>query len=138
LFDVITFWDSIEHVANPVDALRSARRLLRRGGLLVIATDNFDCVVADISAALYRMTRGRCRYPVERVFIDRNRTYFTERSLNAVLGQLDCQVVYSEKMEYPLQKIRTNPVEWAALAAIYTISHLARRQAQVTVFAQAS
>jgi 2-polyprenyl-3-methyl-5-hydroxy-6-metoxy-1,4-benzoquinol methylase len=137
-FDVVTFWDSIEHVARPVEVLRSARRLLREGGLLVIATDNFDCLIASITAALYRVTAGRVRYPVERVFIDRNRTYFTQRSLQAVLVQLGLRVVYSEKMEYPLEKIRTNALERTVLAAMYAAAHATGRQAQLTVFAEPS
>src|SRR5690606_6955751 len=57
-FDLITFWDAIEHVMHPREVLASARRLLRPGGLIVIATDNFDCLVADIGVAMYRATGG--------------------------------------------------------------------------------
>lgn len=134
-FDLVTFWDSIEHVAQPVQALEAARRLLRPGGVLVIATDNFDCLVAHIGAAIYRASGGRLRYPVERVFIDRNRTYFTERSLRGLVERLDFRVVYTEKMEYPLQKIRTTSLERIALATLYGVAHVTRRQAQVTLFA---
>src|SRR5690606_39988294 len=110
-------------------------RLLRPGGLIVIATDNFDCLVADIGVAMYRATGRRIRYPVERVFIDRNRTYFTDETLTALLRQLGFKIVYSEKMEYPLQKIRTNLIERAVLAALYAAAYVTHRQAQVTVFA---
>ena len=134
-FDLITFWDSIEHVAQPFEVLQAARRLLSPTGYLVIATDNFDCLVADIGVALYRATGGRVRYPVERVYIDRNRTYFTERSLLTLLERLGLRVVYVEKMEYPLRKIRTTLIERAALATIYAAAHVTRRQAQLTLFA---
>ncbi len=137
-FDLITFWDSIEHVAQPLEVLQAARQLLRPGGYLVIATDNFDCLVADIGVALYRASGGRVRYPVERVYIDRNRTYFTERSLLTLLEKLGLRVVYSEKMEYPLGKIRTTLVERAALATIYAAARLTGRQAQLTLFAVAA
>ena len=137
-FDLVTFWDSIEHVAQPLEVLQAARRLLRDGGHLIITTDNFDCLVADIGAALYRVSGGRVRYPVERVFIDRNRTYFTQRSLLRHLQGLGLQVVYLEKMEYPLRKIRTTLAERAALATLYAVAHLTNRQAQVTLFAVAA
>lgn len=136
--DLVTFWDSIEHVAQPVEVLQSARALLRPGGYLALATDNFDCLVAQIGTAFYRASRGWFTYPVERVFIDRNRTYFTERSLARLLGTLGFRVVYSEKMEYPLGKIRANVLERTALAALYAAAHLTRRQAQVTLFAVAA
>jgi 2-polyprenyl-3-methyl-5-hydroxy-6-metoxy-1,4-benzoquinol methylase len=137
-FDLITFWDSVEHVAQPLEVLQAARRLLSPSGYLVIATDNFDCLVADIGVALYRASGGRVRYPVERVYIDRNRTYFTERSLLTLLGRLGLRVVYSEKMEYPLRKIRATVIERAALATIYAAARLTRRQAQLTLFAVAA
>jgi hypothetical protein len=103
--------------------------------MVVIATDNFDCLVGDLAVMLYAISGGRVRYPVERVFIDRNRTYFTDRGLAALVERLGVGVVYSEKMEYPLQKIRTNVIERAALGAIYMLAAIVRRQAQITLFA---
>ena len=138
LFDLITFWDSVEHVAEPLEVLEAARRLLSPTGYLVIATDNFDCLVANIGVALYRASGGRVRYPIERVFIDRNRTYFTQQSLLALLARLGWRVVYSEKMEYPLRKIRTTRLERAVLATIYAAAHVTGRQAQLTLFAVAA
>jgi hypothetical protein len=104
--------------------------------MVVVATDNFDCLVADLSVALYRLSGGRWRYPVERVFIDRNRTYFTERSLRDLLERLALDVVFFEKMEYPLRKIKTTAAERLVLAGLYGLAHLTRRQAQVTLFAR--
>jgi SAM-dependent methyltransferase len=137
-FDLITFWDSIEHVAEPLEVLKAARRLLTPHGYVVVATDNFDCLVADLGVALYRASGGRVCYPIERVFIDRNRTYFTEQSLLSLLARLGWRVVYREKMEYPLRKIRTTRLERAALATIYAAAHVTGRQAQLTLFAMAA
>ena len=134
-FDVITFWDSIEHVGNPRDVLEAALRLLRPGGLVVIATDNFDCLVGDIAVGLYRLSRGRIRYPLARVFIEQNRSYFSEDSLRRLLHRLQMKVVFFEKMEYPLRKIKTSVLERVVLAAIYGLAHLTGRQAQLTLFA---
>jgi 2-polyprenyl-3-methyl-5-hydroxy-6-metoxy-1,4-benzoquinol methylase len=134
-FDVITFWDSIEHVGDPRLVIEAAQRLLRPGGLVVIATDNFDCLVGDIAVALYRLSRGRIRYPLERVFIEQNRTYFTEQSLRRLLQRLQLEVVFFEKMEYPLRKIKTTVLERIVLLGIYGMARLSRRQAQVTLFA---
>jgi SAM-dependent methyltransferase len=41
-FDLITLWDVVEHLPDPVASLREARGLLRPGGLLLIETQNVE------------------------------------------------------------------------------------------------
>lgn len=41
-FDVITFWDVLEHLPNPRAALAEAFRLLRPGGLVLLRLPNFS------------------------------------------------------------------------------------------------
>ena len=40
-FDVVTFWDSLEHLPNPRAILQEAGRLLRPGGIILIGLPNF-------------------------------------------------------------------------------------------------
>jgi len=40
-FDVVTFWDALEHLPDPVRALNAASRLLRPGGLALLRLPNF-------------------------------------------------------------------------------------------------
>ena len=40
LFDVITLWDVIEHIRNPLDYLLEMRGVIRPGGLVYISTPN--------------------------------------------------------------------------------------------------
>ncbi|MFO1051508.1 MAG: class I SAM-dependent methyltransferase [Planctomycetota bacterium] len=41
-FDLLTMWDVIEHVPDPQDLLREARRMLRPDGRLIVETQNID------------------------------------------------------------------------------------------------
>jgi 2-polyprenyl-3-methyl-5-hydroxy-6-metoxy-1,4-benzoquinol methylase len=41
-FDVVTFFESLEHHADPVQALRAAHELLKPGGVCVVEVPNFD------------------------------------------------------------------------------------------------
>jgi 2-polyprenyl-3-methyl-5-hydroxy-6-metoxy-1,4-benzoquinol methylase len=41
-FDIITYYDVIEHVRGPLSELRRVRRYLRDGGLIVIDTPDAD------------------------------------------------------------------------------------------------
>ena len=136
-FYTVTFWDSIEHVTHPLQNLKTARRLLRPGGVLLLTTDNFDCLVADVARLMYAGSLGAVTYAMERVFIAPNRSYFTEATMRALLPKCGFRVVELEKMEYPIDKIRTNPMERLILGAFYGAAHLMNRQAQITVLATA-
>jgi SAM-dependent methyltransferase len=41
-FDVITMWQSLEHVHNPLQVLRAAKELLVPGGKLIVSVPNID------------------------------------------------------------------------------------------------
>jgi SAM-dependent methyltransferase len=41
-FDVVTMWDVIEHLRDPIAVLNMIRQLLRPDGILVIETGNYD------------------------------------------------------------------------------------------------
>ncbi len=47
-FDVITFWDVIEHLEDPIAHLARARELLHRNGLLLIETQNVRAAFARL------------------------------------------------------------------------------------------
>lgn len=51
-FDVITLWDVIEHVPNPLETLHHVKRLLRPGGRVVMETPNIDGLFPRLSYAL--------------------------------------------------------------------------------------
>jgi len=55
-FDVITFWHSLEHVADPASNLTHARTLLKDDGILVVACPNIDNYIMYF---LYRLVKGR-------------------------------------------------------------------------------
>ncbi len=46
-FDLITLWDVLEHIPDPVAALSEARKLLAPGGKLLIETQNVDSRAAN-------------------------------------------------------------------------------------------
>jgi SAM-dependent methyltransferase len=67
-FDVVTFWDVLEHTFSPAEELAHAARLLRPGGLLVANVPNWDSpdrwlfgrhwLGLDPPRHLYAFTRG--------------------------------------------------------------------------------
>jgi ubiquinone/menaquinone biosynthesis C-methylase UbiE len=45
-FDVVTFWDVVEHLEDPGSALRSALPVLKDDGIIVVETQNVESVFA--------------------------------------------------------------------------------------------
>lgn len=52
-YDLITMWDIIEHVPNPIFFLQDAAKCLKAGGFLVLKTPNIDCPEVDIFGSYY-------------------------------------------------------------------------------------
>jgi 2-polyprenyl-3-methyl-5-hydroxy-6-metoxy-1,4-benzoquinol methylase len=80
-FDVITMWHSLEHVHDPLGALRAAHDLLRPGGRLFVAVPN-------IGGWPFRWF-GRSWFALD---LPRHLTHFTASTLRAMLGRAGFQV----------------------------------------------
>lgn len=69
-FDVITAWQYLEHINNPLDALRKFHYLLKPDGICVISTPNFDSFNAKIFRSKWfplECPRHLCIYTPETV-----------------------------------------------------------------------
>jgi 2-polyprenyl-3-methyl-5-hydroxy-6-metoxy-1,4-benzoquinol methylase len=52
-FDLVTLWDMLEHVDDPVALLGDVAACLRPGGVVAIKTPNIDCPEAEVFGAHY-------------------------------------------------------------------------------------
>jgi 2-polyprenyl-3-methyl-5-hydroxy-6-metoxy-1,4-benzoquinol methylase len=82
-FDVVTMWDVIEHVTDPLGEIKQAYRLLRPGGLLVIHTMDIDSLFA-------RLMGNRWPWLMEMHIY-----YFSQRTLRAMLEKAGFTVIGS-------------------------------------------
>jgi 2-polyprenyl-3-methyl-5-hydroxy-6-metoxy-1,4-benzoquinol methylase len=80
-FDAVTMWDVIEHLNDPLGALRHCRELLKPGGVIAVCT-------MDVSALFPRLT-GR-RWPW---YMQMHLIYFSKRTLAAMLDAAGYEVV---------------------------------------------
>jgi SAM-dependent methyltransferase len=76
-FDVVTLWDVIEHVDDPLALLRDIRRVLRPGGTLVLETPDEGTPLRLAARLAWRASLGsvklvaRCYYPAHRIYFTR-------------------------------------------------------------------
>jgi 2-polyprenyl-3-methyl-5-hydroxy-6-metoxy-1,4-benzoquinol methylase len=80
-FAMITLWDVIEHLADPVEVARIAREALKDDGLLVINFPNHDSIM--------RRLMGR-KWPM---YANVHLTYFTSETITKLLDRTGFEVV---------------------------------------------
>jgi len=92
-FDVITFFESLEHHADPVEALRAARALLKPGGVCVVEVPNFG--------SFWRRVFGTWWLPL---LVPQHLAHFTPATLRATLSAAGLDVLGPPaSMFYPVE-----------------------------------
>lgn len=80
-FDVVTLWDVIEHLSDPLTDLRQSASLLKSGGLIVVHTMDVDSVFARLMGS---------RWPW---FMEMHLHYFSRHTLRSMLDKAGFDVV---------------------------------------------
>jgi len=84
-FDAITMWAVIEHVESPVANLEKVVELLKPNGMLLVTSDTYDRIMAVVGRLLYKLSLGKFTYPVRRLFMPHNKSYFTASGIEPLL-----------------------------------------------------
>jgi SAM-dependent methyltransferase len=106
-FDVVTFWDVIEHVPDPVYTLGVAAELLAPGGLMVLKTPNVDGLYPKASLALAsRLGFWGHPEPPGHLF------QFSEKTLSRLAAGAGLQPRTTVHQRIPLNYSFGTPREW--------------------------
>lgn len=122
-FDVITMWDVIEHIPQPVAELTAARDLLSPQGLLILLTPNQDAFFRHVALAIYRISGGMIRSPLSQLYYLGHYCVYSEKTMRVVMPRLgfacveflrqETDVIFARKS---LEKDKCTPL-WVRLAA---------------------
>lgn len=136
VFDAITIWDVLEHVTDVAATLRAAKTRLAPNGVVILTTDNFDSLIADLARSAYALTGRRVAFPAARFFIPYNTVYFTPESLRGVLRQQDLHTVYSQGIDYPEVKMNLSLPERVVTRVLYAAGRKSGRESQMLLAAK--
>lgn len=81
-FDVVTMWDTIEHLKSPHLFLEKAASLLDKGGLIAITTGDIDSLNARVQKDKWRL-----------IHPPTHAHYFSPRTLTKLLDRLGFEVI---------------------------------------------
>ena len=150
LFDVITMWDVLEHLHDPLASLRRARALLHPDGILVARVPNRDalevCCFGDAWAGFDQPRHMVVPDPL-RIRLLLERAGFQVTALPPMGGSYGVIVlswtfwlkkhVREERRRRLARRALDNlPMRLALLPAIWLIEHLLGRGSSITVVAQ--
>jgi len=104
-FDVVTMWDVLEHVPDPVSLLREARRILRPGGVLYVNTISYHSLLNLVAHVAHRASLGLVTWPLRRLFGLHHIYYFSRESLDYTIGAAGFSGVRVELGEYHPERV---------------------------------
>jgi 2-polyprenyl-3-methyl-5-hydroxy-6-metoxy-1,4-benzoquinol methylase len=105
-FALVTAIDVVEHTADPVAFLASARERLATDGVVYLETPNWDSLVYRIGSLLARAPRANASGALVRLFPPEHVQYFTSRGLTRV----------AERAGFRPVEVLTRDLEATALA----------------------
>jgi SAM-dependent methyltransferase len=91
-FDALTMWDVIEHIIDPLAALKAILPRLRPGGVVLFETPDGGFPLRPVVLAAHRISNGRLNY-TRPLYYWEHKIYFTERGFRALMQRLGCEVV---------------------------------------------
>jgi 2-polyprenyl-3-methyl-5-hydroxy-6-metoxy-1,4-benzoquinol methylase len=118
-FDVITAWDVIEHVPDPVAELRFMRTLLKDGGLLVLSTPDIGSLVARVTGSRWMGFK----------LAEEHLVYFDRNTLTLALAQGGFEVERVKpigkdvSLEFFTRRLRlyAGPAAWALEKLVWAV-----------------
>ena len=87
LYDVVSFWDVIEHLPDPHQFISKAQKMLRPNGFILIALPNDRSLLSVLSIFLYHISFSLGKKGTEKIYILEHVAYYDLGTLTGLLKQ---------------------------------------------------
>jgi 2-polyprenyl-3-methyl-5-hydroxy-6-metoxy-1,4-benzoquinol methylase len=136
-YDVITMWDIIEHVLDPVGCLEKVSHLLKPGGVALFCTPDEDSVLARAGLFLYRISGGKVFYPALALHPTYHTYFFSKSGFKEMVRKSGMQAVrcYSQEAFFEHSQLPSPVLKWG-IWAIEKLSALADCRYEIVCLAQ--
>tara|TARA_B110001452_G_scaffold125822_1_gene104413 strand:- start:207 stop:974 length:768 start_codon:yes stop_codon:yes gene_type:complete len=94
-FDIITSFEVIEHINNPIHELNSFHKLLRKGGLVYVTTPNFNSLL-----------RYRLKSSYNNICYPEHLSYYTPKTLNKVFTSVGFRTIKIESTGISISRLK--------------------------------
>ncbi|MCK4947373.1 MAG: class I SAM-dependent methyltransferase [Candidatus Aureabacteria bacterium] len=135
-FDVIVMWDIIEHLDAPADSVKKIYAMLKKGGLLAVATPNEKSLIADMAKFIYKITFGKIKEPLKSVYVLEHPLFFDALSLGRLLEKCGFNVILSKKDETDLCRLNLRGLKNVTVRLIFKIARFIGRQNRIIMLAR--
>ncbi len=136
VFDVITMWDLLEHLPDPLHGLETARRLLRPSGLLLVNTPNENSLLRLVARFLYRGSGGRITAPVNRLYHRYHLYYFAAETLTVLFRRAGFELVEVHIKPIPPSRGRIPAATKVAMKVLSVAARLLNAEYELILLAR--
>ena len=135
-FDVVTMWDLLEHLPDPVTALRKAGTLLKANGLLLVNTPNEDSLTRRVARFLYHGTGGWLQAPVNRLYHHYHLYYFSASTLAPLFGEAGFDLIALKTKPIPISRGRISPATKIVMHALSVVERVMHAEYELIILAR--
>lgn len=127
-FGVIVLWDVLEHFQDPSTFIKKSFELLESEGLILIAAPLYPNLLSSLAELVYRVSFGKIRGPMEKMYMVEHALYFSEKSLADILMRHGFTKKISWRTETDLRRYAFGPMTRFLLACFFILARLLKQQ----------